>query len=386
MTHVRFHDIWKTYAGGGRALESVHLDIAAGERIALVGPSGSGKSTLLRIVAGLESVSRGKLFFDDKDVTKVDPSDRSVAMVFQRDALWSHRTARENIFFGLEEETWRHAFRRWFSGNRGSKEKGPRDRHASEIVEMLEIGRLLERYPRELSGGERQRVSLAHALIRKPRLLLFDEPLTYLDASLRSSLREAMARLQSASGVTSILVTHDPTEALAFGQRVAVLVGGKIRQFATPREIYEKPANSTVAALSSETPVGLLRGAWNEDSGQLYFVSSAGRFPVSSNFPPPVVTHRAVVLGIRAEHLRAGRKARDVSHDVSSTLSFVAVAEWVEFRGSQSLVTLNAGGGRLHAWIQNDEKIELGERIPLSVESRHLMFFDPESGDLLECP
>ncbi|MFO0947697.1 MAG: ABC transporter ATP-binding protein [Planctomycetota bacterium] len=386
MTRLRLDDLWKSYAGEFAALTSFNMEVEAGERIALVGPSGSGKSTLLRLVAGLEQASRGRIRFNDRDMSDVEPKDRGVAMVFQRDALWPHLNVQENLSFGGERMEERARFPRWFTrwrseGNSAEIRPAEKARGCREIIESLEIASLLDRFPRELSGGERQRVSLARALIRRPRLCLFDEPLTYLDAVLRTSIRRVLVNWQSTNQITSLLVTHDPVEAMAFGQRVAVLVAGRIRQFASPRELYESPADAEVAQFSGENPVGFIRGTFLHEQGQYQFVAEGGRITFPSR-PLPLETdsgNRELVLGVRAEHLQTRGATRESRATRLDSVSFEARVEGTEFRGNRSLVSFTTGGGRLYAIVGNEERLAAGELVFLEVETRHLMYFEGSS-------
>ena len=230
-------------AGGEGAVNEVDLVTEEGEFLVFLGPSGSGKSTLLRMIAGLEEPTSGQVFIAGRDVTRLAPRERGIAMVFQSYALYPHLSVRENIRFPLKAQ------------------KVPRERHAPKVewaAQLLGIGHLLQRRPRELSGGERQRVALARAIVREPALFLLDEPLSNLDAKLRASAREELESFHKRVGTTTVYVTHDQVEAMAMGDRILVLEKGVVRQIGTPREVYDEPADTFVATFLGSPPMNLL--------------------------------------------------------------------------------------------------------------------------------
>jgi len=243
VSRVALANLTKHFAAKGQiipAVEQLHLDVAAGELLALVGPSGCGKTTTLRLIAGLESPDSGSVALAGVVVNDVAPKDRAVAMVFQRDALFPHLTARENLGLGLKL--------------RGVAREEIQQRVAS-VAAVLEIEDCLHRKPGELSGGQRQRVALGRALVRQPKVLLLDEPFAHLDAPLRRELRRELLRLHREQNLTTILVTHDQAEALALGQRVAVMNRGRLEQVATPDELRVKPATKFVAEFLDPSPI-----------------------------------------------------------------------------------------------------------------------------------
>jgi multiple sugar transport system ATP-binding protein len=233
MAGIEIRGLAKVFPSGIRALQGIDLDVADGELTVLVGRSGSGKTTLLRLVAGLEAPSGGTLRLNGKDVDGVPPHQRNVALVFQNLALYSHLTVADNLAFGLKH------------GQKAEDSAG--QNRVTEVAEVLGISHLLDRYPAELSGGEQQRVALGRAIVRRPAALLLDEPLSSLDAPVRRNLRRELKQVQRQLGVPTIYVTHDQAEALALGDRIAVLDQGKLQQVATPDEIYNRPANRFVA-------------------------------------------------------------------------------------------------------------------------------------------
>jgi multiple sugar transport system ATP-binding protein len=244
MAVLQTRKLTKTFQRGqASAVSEVDLLSREGEFLVLLGPSGSGKSTFLRMIAGLEEPTAGQILIGGRDVTRLTPRQRGIAMVFQSYALYPHLSVRENIRFPLKAQ------------------KVPRDQHARKVAwasELLGIDQLLDRKPRELSGGERQRVALARAIVREPALFLLDEPLSNLDAKLRASAREELAQFHDQIGTTTVYVTHDQVEAMAMGDRIVVLDHGVVRQIGTPREVYDEPADTFVATFLGSPPMNLL--------------------------------------------------------------------------------------------------------------------------------
>src|SRR5580765_5299067 len=232
MAKIELRNVSKVFSGDVVAIDDVSLEIANGEFIALVGPSGCGKSTLLRAIAGLEDVTAGEIAIDGRDVTDLAPRHRDIAMVFQSYALYPHMSVRENLGYGLKV--------------RRAPKQESRERVA-EVAQLLGLEELLERKPAQLSGGQRKRVAMGRAIVREPKAFLMDEPLSNLDAKLRVEMRASLAQLHANLGVTTIYVTHDQTEAMTLGHRVAVLDGGRLQQVGAPRELYDRPANRFVA-------------------------------------------------------------------------------------------------------------------------------------------
>ena len=276
-----------TYPNKTRAVDGIHLAIADGEFLAILGPSGCGKSSLLRLVAGLETPTSGSIAMDGRAVTALEPKERDVAMVFQGLALYPHMTVHDNMAFGLMAR------------------RTPPDeieRRVREAAETLGLTPHIAKRPRELSGGERQRVALGRALVRRPKIFLFDEPLSSLDAQLRQELREELARLHRLTRTTSIYVTHDQKEALSLGDKVAVMQGGTLRQLATPEDVYRNPHDLFVARFVGEPPINLIRGDIVTDAGGAAFRAPGFRMALNgrSGRPGPAT------LGLRAEAIAIG--------------------------------------------------------------------------------
>jgi multiple sugar transport system ATP-binding protein len=327
MADVTFDSVAKRY-GDVAVIENLSLHIDDGELMVLVGPSGCGKSTALRMIAGLEDISGGTISIGNRVVNGVAPKDRDIAMVFQSYALYPHMTARENLEFGLRM--------------RGV----PRDemrRRVDDAAEILGIAPLLERRPKDLSGGQRQRVAVGRAIVRKPAVFLFDEPLSNLDAKLRVQMRAEITRLQQTLGTTSVYVTHDQVEAMTMGHRITVLREGKIQQVGTPGEVYDHPANVFVAQFIGTPPMNLLRGPLAESLG-------------GAN----------VIVGIRPEHLTLGE-------------GIPVTIDMVEPIGHESIVYATAGDEKLVAIFDPHEAPRAGERVSFSVDPARVHLFDAQT-------
>jgi sn-glycerol 3-phosphate transport system ATP-binding protein len=304
--------------GATQVLHGIDLDIADGEMIVVVGASGCGKSTLLRIVAGLESPTSGSVRIDGRDVTALEPADRDIAMVFQNYALYPHMTVFDNMAYGLRI--------------RGLKMPEIRKRVA-DAAEMLEIGPLLERKPRQLSGGQRQRVAMGRAIVREPKLFLFDEPLSNLDAKLRVQMRAEIRRLQKRLGVTSLFVTHDQVEAMTLGDRLVVMHQGRAAQVASPMDVWATPADTYVAGFIGSPAMNFLAAQLAE--GGTAATLKAGPTQPFTDGPRPGAAGEAVVIGIRPEH---------IVHAPASQALPLAV-ELVEPLGSETVIHGRLPGG-----------------------------------------
>jgi sn-glycerol 3-phosphate transport system ATP-binding protein len=329
---VVFKTVSKVFPGGTTAVEALDLEIADGELMVLVGPSGCGKSTALRMIAGLEGPTSGTILIGERDVAGLSPGARDVAMVFQSYALYPHMTVRDNLAFPLR------------------RRRMPRDeigRRVAATAEMLELGDLLRRKPAQLSGGQRQRVAMGRALIREPVAFLLDEPLSNLDAKLRTELRAELKRLHARLGTTMVYVTHDQIEAMTLGDRIAVMNRGRLQQVGTPNEIYRTPCNLFVAR----------------------FVGS----PAMNIFPGPLVGRGAdVTAGVRPEAMhRAGELPGGIPLELE--------ADVVEPLGSDVYVHGYAGGEAVVARLPGNVQVSAGDRLPLAVDPADLHLFDRET-------
>jgi multiple sugar transport system ATP-binding protein len=368
MASVKLAGIRKIYEDGPAAQPAVHdldLEVADGEFMVLVGPSGCGKSTTLRMIAGLESISGGELSIGGRRMNEVPAKDRDIAMVFQNYALYPHMTAYQNMAFAL------------------TLRKLPRaevDARVREAARVLAIESLLDRKPRHMSGGERQRVALGRALVRKPEVFLFDEPLSNLDAKLRVQMRREIARLHRQLGSTMVYVTHDQVEAMTLGDRIAVLHRGRLQQVDSPAALYGKPGNTFVAGFIGTPPMNLIEG---EVAGgnPLVFRAPGGGFTVplgdrwsgvsGENFPP------GVTLGIRPEDMQRGDPERPAAGMLRSRV------ELIELLGGEALVHVNVSGIELTARLPAPVP-PAGSELGLLILVERVHLFDRQSGARLE--
>ncbi|MBW3069208.1 MULTISPECIES: sn-glycerol-3-phosphate ABC transporter ATP-binding protein UgpC [unclassified Actinomyces] len=305
MATVTFDHATRIYPGNDTpSVDSLNLEIADGEFLVLVGPSGCGKSTSLRMLAGLEDVNSGRILIGDRDVTDVQPKDRDIAMVFQNYALYPHMSVHDNMGFALK-----------IAGT----PKDEIDRRVKEAAKILGLTEYLDRKPKALSGGQRQRVAMGRAIVRKPKVFLMDEPLSNLDAKLRVQTRTQIASLQRSLGVTTVYVTHDQTEALTMGDRIAVLKDGVLQQVGTPREMYDKPANDFVAGFIGSPAMNLGRFTVSDGVASI----GAARVPLSRATLDALVPedNNKVVIGFRPESLEV--VSAEDQHSIPVRLSFV---------------------------------------------------------------
>jgi len=330
------------------ALEEVSLEVGDGEFFVLVGPSGCGKTTVLRCIAGLEEPSAGEILLDGRDVTRLEPAARDVAMVFQTYALYPHLTVRRNIAFGLE-------VRRVPTAEIA--------RRVQQAADRLGLGTLLDRGPGELSGGERQRVALGRALVREPRVFLLDEPLSQLEPNLRSELRGELLELHRALHTTVVYVTHDQIEAMTMGQRIAVLEGGRVRQVGNPAELYGQPADVFVARFIGSPGMNILtgRGRATGDEGG---VVDCGGWSV----PVPLERYEGeIYLGVRPEHVSLVAPDQGIG---------AADVRGVEPLGPDTIVRLDAGGQPIAARVHGIPDLRPGDRVGVKLDRRQLHLFN----------
>jgi sn-glycerol 3-phosphate transport system ATP-binding protein len=339
MASINFNNVIKRYGSGRTAVQVLHgvnADIADHEFIVIVGPSGCGKSTLLRMVAGLEEISEGQISIGAKVVNDLEPAERDIAMVFQNYALYPHMSVFDNMAYGLKI---------------AKVPVAEIKTRVDKAAKILELGHLLDRKPRALSGGQRQRVAMGRAIVRQPQVFLFDEPLSNLDAKLRVQTRLEIQKLHRELGITSLFVTHDQVEAMTLAQRMMVMNAGRMEQFGTPEEVYNRPATTFVASFMGSPPMNLLKSAPNADFGG----------------PPKAI------LGIRPEHLLVGATGWPV------------VVETIEMLGAERLLYCKLGGEALI--VRTDESLsvapELGATLHVAPRPDRLHWFDVESGQRL---
>jgi multiple sugar transport system ATP-binding protein len=386
---LTLQSISKIYDNGVEAVRALDLFVSEGEFLVLVGPSGCGKTTALRMVAGLEDVSDGEILLDGKLVTDMSPRDRDVAMVFQNYALYPHLSVHQNIAFSL---SMRHV------------PKDEQDRRVREAAALLGLSELLSAKPRQLSGGQRQRVAMGRALVREPAVFLMDEPLSNLDARLRVQMRTEVLNIQRRLGVATLYVTHDQTEAMTMGDRVAVMRDGVLQQVGPPREIYDAPANLFVAAFMGSPSMNLFKGELGAGAKDLRLGSQRLTIPASLRARHPGLAEhggRELIVGIRPESLGIGAEGMAL-HDGSSLKVTVQLVEelgnelLVHFTGDMQ-VALDAPiadavasehateitGGTGVARVDPRLRVARDERLELVVDTERLHFFDPGSGEAL---
>jgi len=363
MARIALEHVHKVYANGFVAARDLSLEAADGELLVLVGPSGSGKSTVLRLMAGLEEVTQGTIRIGDRDVTQLAPQQRDIAMVFQNYALYPHMTVRENLGFGL------------------SIRKQPAamiEDRVRTVAASLGLDSLLDRKPAQLSGGQRQRVALGRAIVREPLAFLFDEPLSNLDAQLRVETRVELARLHRQLKATMVYVTHDQSEALTLGDRIAVLRDGVLQQVASPMELYAHPANRFVAGFIGSPAMNFLEGTLRSEEGsfegerRVTFTGSGITIKVRGD----ASTGSRVVLGVRPQHI-------EVVADGEGTIrAEVAVVE--PMGDAQIVYTTLPGGKRLVAVAPPEPVIHPGAIVSMIVKRDAVHVFDAESGVRVE--
>jgi ABC-type sugar transport system ATPase subunit len=336
MAEVRFSAVWKRF-GTVEAVRELSLEIPDGEFMVLVGPSGSGKTTALRMLAGLESVSEGEVAIGGRVVNRVAPRERDIAMVFQDYALYPQMTVFDNLAFGLRRR-------------KVSREEI--QRRVSDAAGVLDIEALLERKPGQLSGGQAQRVALGRALVREPQVFLMDEPLSNLDAKLRTQTRGEIRRLQLSVRTTTVYVTHDQVEAMTMGDRIAVMNDGVLEQVGTPEELYERPANRFVAGFIGSPAMSFLEPAAAAALGL-----------------------RDAVVGVRPEHARRWREG--LIGPLTGTVAFV------EALGRETFLGVDVGDSRLIVFEEGRAAADVGSEISFGLVADGLRYFDPESGRAL---
>jgi ABC-type sugar transport system ATPase subunit len=374
LAQVELRQVSKVYPGAIQALTDVNLAIADGEFLVVVGPSGSGKSTLLRLIAGLETPTAGSIWIDDRRADGLAPHARDVAMVFQTPALYPHLTAFENVAFGLRA--------------RGVAAHEVRSR-VSEAAERLGLIALLERRPRAMSGGQRQRVALARALARRAGIILLDEPLSNLDAPLRASARADLVDLHRWTRATTVMVTHDQAEALALGDRIAVVGAGRIAQVGRPDDVYHRPASRFVAEFIGSPPMNILPSevAFEADSLR---IRASGVEPVaqltvprSTSWAVPLLGLEPgpVLLGLHAEHIRVGSSGDEPRG--TSELALSARVVLLEPLGHQTLATLEVAPGLLiRVRLPGETTARVSDRLPIRLDLARAVWFDARSGSL----
>jgi multiple sugar transport system ATP-binding protein len=369
---VQIKDLVKTYLDDRgnptfTAVKNINLDIADGEFMVLVGPSGCGKSTTLRMIAGLERVTSGTISIGGQVVNHLEPKDRGIAMVFQSYALYPHMNIYKNMAYALELT------------------KKPKDfisNMVSKTAKALQLDRMMDRKPQALSGGQRQRVALGRAIVRNPKVFLFDEPLSNLDAKMRVQMRSEISRLHNELGTTMIYVTHDQVEAMTMGDRICVMRDGIIMQVADPLTLYLRPENTFVAGFIGSPPMNLLKGKVHQRNGSLRFVEDGEKNNLTVPLQGPLQNRaskyvdKAIVFGIRPENISSQPK-EGFSTPVDMTV------EIAEPMGAESLLYLKSGTGYLIARVHGDHLFQLNEQVKVQLNLDKVALFDPETEEVV---
>ena len=366
MGSVELDNVSKVFSGPEgdiAAVEDVTMTIQDGEFVVLVGPSGSGKSTLLRLVAGLESITDGEIRLDGESLTGVKPKNRDVAMVFQNYALYPHLTARKNMSFGLKMH--------------GDLSAADIDTQVEKAARIMGITDLLEKMPNELSGGQKQRVALGRAIVREPAVFLMDEPLSNLDAKLRTTMRTEIQELQHELGVTTIYVTHDQTEAMTMGDRIAIMNNGAVQQVGNPMDTYYRPANQFVAGFIGSPSMNFIPcgAVWGTDVLTL----THPEFELTFSETLDAIDRRDgtdVILGIRPEDARLAEGADRNTVDVE--------IEVVEPLGKEQLFYYELDGERYTASVSGHQQLSVGQTVTLQFPEANSYLFDAETGETIK--
>ena len=360
MKTLKIEDLSKNF-GSTEVLKKINLEIDEGNFLVLLGPSGCGKSTLLNIIAGLETINEGNVFIDDYNVSKVEPKDRNIAMVFQSYALYPSMNVKENMIFGLKQA-------------KTSKDKIKEQ--LEKVSKFLQVDQLLERKPSQLSGGQRQRVAIGRALVREPRIFLFDEPLSNLDAKLRVEMRREIKKLHQQLKTTVVYVTHDQTEAMSLGTKIAIMNHGVIQQNDTPENIYNKPNNTFVADFIGSPSMNLIKGKLKQSSNIISFVA------VGSNLEIPIdnynfkanenLNNKEIFFGIRPEHIFF-KKLNE--NDFEITLR----ADLSEYIGHEQIMTFDYDNQEILAKFPSTIKTELSKETKLYFDLTQVSLFDAKT-------
>jgi sn-glycerol 3-phosphate transport system ATP-binding protein len=355
MADVSLRKVYKKF-GKNEVIHGISCEVRDGEFIVILGPSGCGKSTLLRLIAGLEEISAGDIVIDGKVVNKLEPAERDIAMVFQNYALYPHMTVYKNMAYGLKIR------------GLGKEETERRVHKAAKILELIDF---LDRKPHQLSGGQRQRVAMGRCIVREPKVFLFDEPLSNLDAKLRVQMRLEIRKLHEDLKITSIYVTHDQVEAMTLGDRLIVMDNGYAAQIGTPLEVYESPANMFVAGFIGSPSMNFVRAKLTDD-GQEVEIPRVGRVPFLDR-PIPRYAGKEVILGIRPEHLELVDDTGALMHLIVDHVEILGADTLAHGHFSEDATSLTVRLPAVH-------HLEKSTALPLSVSSKHVHLFDKERG------
>ncbi|MEG1381658.1 MAG: sn-glycerol-3-phosphate ABC transporter ATP-binding protein UgpC [Ruthenibacterium sp.] len=363
MSSISLKNIYKIYAGDVTAVSDFCLEIEDKEFIILVGPSGCGKSTTLRMIAGLEEISKGELYIGDRLVNDVPPKDRDIAMVFQNYALYPHMTVYKNMAFGLELR---------------KTPKDEIDQRVREAARVLDIEHLLDRKPKALSGGQRQRVALGRAMVRNPAVFLLDEPLSNLDAKLRTAMRTEIIKLHQKLGTTFVYVTHDQTEAMTMGDRIVVMKDGFIQQVDTPQNLYDFPCNMFVAGFIGSPQMNFMDATLLKEGNNYYADIDGDKLLINPEKITPELeayVGKAIKAGVRPEDIKDDEEFMDTH----KTATIEATVEVSELMGSEIYLYLIYKGYKLTARVAPTSTARNNTTIKVAINTKKLHLFDPET-------
>ena len=364
MASITLKNVMKKYEGDVIAVHDFNLEIQDKEFVILVGPSGCGKSTTLRMIAGLEEISSGELYIGGRLVNDVAPKDRDIAMVFQNYALYPHMTVYKNMAFGLTLR---------------KMPKDEIDKKVHEVAKVLDIEHLLDRKPKALSGGQRQRVALGRAMVRDPAVFLLDEPLSNLDAKLRTQMRTEITKLHKRLGTTFVYVTHDQTEAMTMGDRIVVMKDGLIQQVDTPQNLYSKPANLFVAGFIGSPQMNFIDMTLEKRDGEYFavFQDYPLKLPVESGREEALDPYvgKTVILGVRPENL--------VAKAVEDGQGLTASVDIAELMGSEVLIYIDCKGEKMIVRAPGTSTIKTGQTVTVEFDMRFVHLFDKESHNVI---
>lgn len=365
MARVVLNDITKIFAKNVVAVDKANIDIGDKEFVVLVGPSGCGKSTTLRMIAGLEEITSGDIYIDDRKVNDLPPKDRDIAMVFQNYALYPHMTVYQNMAFGLKLRKY---------------PKKEIEKRVKEAAEILGIQNLLDRKPKALSGGQRQRVAVGRAIVRKPKVFLFDEPLSNLDAKLRAQMRTEISKLHRQLETTMIYVTHDQGEAMTMGDRIVVMKDGVILQIDSPLDLYNKPHGLFVAGFIGSPSMNFMEGVISNSDG-VWFDEGKIKLPIPDTFKNSVEKYvgEKVIFGIRPEDVYES----DTKPEGRFLCNLTATVEVVEPMGNEIFIYLNTGNSSFIARTNSRSEPPVGEQINLSFDMSRAYFFDKKTEEAI---
>ena len=364
MAEVILKNICKSYSNGFNAVKDVNINIEDKEFVVLVGPSGCGKSTTLRMIAGLEEISSGELYIGDKVVNEIDPKDRDIAMVFQNYALYPHLSVYDNMAFALKLR---------------KMPKDEIDKKVRDAARILDLEKLLDRKPKALSGGQRQRVALGRAIVRNPKVFLMDEPLSNLDAKLRTAMRTEITKLHKSLGTTFIYVTHDQVEAMTMADRIVVMKDGIVQQIATPQDVYDMPNNMFVAGFIGAPQMNFIEATLVDKSGEIHAQNEVLDIALNKGECSALIENgyigKEVILGIRPEDIHI----EDVFVENSLDSSFEATVELGELMGAEIYAYLKTGKDSITARFDGRYRINIGDKLKLAMDKHRIHVFDKET-------